>query len=369
VCCQGNRGGTGPTLRIPMRLVQSGRWSGVFLFSCYLALVGGILAEFSLNAHPRFLNQAESIDSQQAILDRRIFVLEGFPVNYTSWRSRILVPYAIKLLAKATGARFSQSYVAVRWISATLALAAFALLAARQAGGGGWFAAAAAGLFALVLFPTFLFLYETPSDFADAFFFSLLTLLALEKRRWLFGLALLVGVTNRESAIFALAVWGAIHAPAALRTGLVRELAYLGALGALSCALVLWLRWDFAIPTPAALPGNGLEAVGQPYTWQTLEWAVDYLQGFFRHPSFTSSLFYLLGYVCFFPSLLWINRGQLPPPVQRAAVAAAGIFLVSIPFGHLPELRVYIPSLVIAVFGAVVVLRRQLDPSQVQPPA
>ena len=348
-----------------MRFVQSGRWSGLLLFSCYLALVGAILAQFSLSAHPRFLNQAESIDSQQAILDRRVFVLEGVPVNYTSWRSRILVPYAIKGLAQATGTRFAQSYVAVRWISATLALAAFALLTARQAGGGGWFAAAGAGLFALVLFPTFLFLYETPSDFADAFFFSLLTLLALEKRRWLFGLVLLVGVTNRESAAFALVVWGAIHAPAALRAGLARELAFVGGLGALSGGLVLWLRWHFAVLAPA---GNGLEAVGQPYSWQTFGWVVDYLEGFFRHPNFSSSIFYLLGYVCFFPSLLWINRGQLPPPVRRAAVAAAGIFLFSVPFAHLPELRVYIPSLVIAVFGAVVLLRRQLDPGQARPP-
>jgi hypothetical protein len=352
-----------------MRLVQSGQWSGIFLFSCYLALVGGILAEFSLSAHPRFLNQAESIDSQQAILDRRVFVLEGTPVNYNSWRSRILVPYAIKTLAKMTGTRFGQSYVVVRWISATLALAAFALLAARQAGGGGWFAAAAAGLFALVLFPTFLFLYEAPSDFADAFFFSLLTLLALEKKRWLFGLVLLVGVTNRESAIFALAVWGAIHGPAALRAGEVREMAFLGSLGALSCALVLWLRWHFAVLEPASLPGVGLAAVGQPYTWQTLVWAVDYLRDFFRYPSFTSSLFYLVGYACFFPTLLWINRAQLPPPIRRAAVAAAGIFLFSIPFAHLPELRVYIPSLVIAVFSAVVLLRRKLDPGPGQPPA
>jgi hypothetical protein len=342
-----------------MRFVKTDGLAGPLLFICYLALVGGILAQFSLTAHPRFLNQAESIDSQQAILDRRVFVFEGHPVNYTSWRSRILIPYAIKGLAGATGLRFGQSYVLVRWISATLALAAFALLAARQAGGGGWCAAAGAGLFALVLFPSFLFLYETPSDFADAFFFALLVLLALEKRRGVFALVLLVGVTNRESAIFALAVWLAIYGWDRGLRGFIREMAYAAVVGVPACALVLWLRLRFAVlaEVPA---GGGLDAAGQPYTWQTGQWSLDYLQGFFRHPSFSSPIFYLLGYIVFFTGLLWLNRRQLPSPVRRASVAAAAIFLFSIPFAHLPEIRVYIPSLVIVVFAAVVLLRQQL---------
>jgi hypothetical protein len=342
-----------------MRFLKAGQLAAAFLFVCYLAVAGGILAQFSLSAHPHFLTQAESIDSQQAILDRRVFVFEGYPVNYTSWRSRVLIPFAIKALAAATGMRFGQSYLLVRWISATLMLAAFGLLAARQAGGGGWGAAAASGLLALVLFPTFLFLYETPSDFADALFFSLLVLLALEKRRWPFALVLLIGITNRESAIFALAVWLAVHFPESSRSGRIRELTYAAIVGALGCAVVLGLRLHFAVRASGGAAA-GLDSTGQPYAWSNLRSAWQYLDDFFRRPSFTSSIFYLVGYMVFFPGLLWLNRQLLPAPIRRAAVAAGVIFLFSLPFAHFPEIRVYIPSLVIAVFATVVLLWRQM---------
>jgi hypothetical protein len=104
----------------------------------------------------------------------------------------------------------------------------------------------------------------------------------------------------------------------------------------------------------------GLGATGQPYAWSNLQAAGQYLEGFFQHPGFTSPIFYLLGYLIFFPGLLWLNRRLLPAPMRRASAAAAVIFIISLPFAHFPEIRVYIPSLVIAVFATVFLLWQQL---------
>jgi len=343
-----------------MEFVNIKRFAGLALFICYIALLGGILAHFSIGTHPRFLNQEEAVASQQATLDRRPFILSGVPTNYSSWRSRIFIPYAIKGLANLTGIRFSQSYVLVRFISACLALAAFSLLAARHANGGNWYGAASAGFFALTFFPTFLYIYETPTDFSDAFFFAVLTLLALEKRRLPFALVLLVGMTNRESAIFALVVWFVIHAVGSRHAVVIREAAYCAVLGALASVLIAWLRVSFAVRPDGQLANYGLAAIAQPFTWHIWWGLSNHMSSFLLHPYFGSPIFYLLGYTVFFTALLWGGRHQLPPPVRRAAVAAAGIFIFSVPFANLPEIRVYIPSLVIVTFAAVVLLRQKI---------
>ncbi len=334
------------------RTRATARWVA---FVGLLVLLGSLLAHLSLTIHPRFLNFADSVDSQKAILERRPFVFGGESVDYVSWRSRVLVPYAIAGLSRATGLRFSQSYLAVHWLTAIAALGAFALLAARQVRRDWRFAGIAASLLTVVLLPTFLHIYEIPSDFADAGFFALLTLLALERRRGWFVLVLLIALANRESAIFSLLIWFCGHDRPLWSRASITEGVFCAIVAAVGMGLVFWLRLHFAVVTNAPVA----EAVKQPVMPSSVP--LSQLRDFLRHPYWGGALFFLFGYLVFFTAVLTAGWRELPVRFRRSALAAAVIFGLSIPFANLPELRVYIPSLVLVTLAVVALLPRSLE--------
>lgn len=320
------------------------RWSPILALVLFVALSAALLAHFSMVVHPRFITRPDAVDSQKAILDHRIFVFDGDQFEYPSWRNRVMVPLAIQSTSHLTGMSFSQSYILIRWLTACAAITAFGALLWRVLKTSVWIAAAGAAVFTLCLFPTFLHIYEIPSDFIDAASFSILVLCAFEKRRWAFASVLLVALTNRESAIFATFVWFALHAWRSDRRTFLRETAFCLVLGVAGSALVLWLRILMAVPA-----SPGLTDVLQPYTpWDlaSVHWRM--IKDFFSFPLYSTPLFFLFGYLLFLTLIAASYWRTLKPSMQRLGVVAAGIYAISLAYGNIDELRIYIPSLVIS---------------------
>lgn len=228
----------------------------------YLALLGALLAHVSMNLNPRFLNLNDSVASQQAIRDRAPASFSGRPDDIGNWRNRVLLPYAIDALSRATGMSYGRAYIVARWATATLALAAQLLLLRRVLGLAPLPALAGVTFFAVTLVPAFLHIYEIPSDFFDAAFFAVLTTLAVIRARVSFALVLGVALLNRESAIFAVVVWFALH----VATGRTfwREAVWCGLVGGVGTALVTALR----VLNASHLGATGLQTYEPVMFWQ-----------------------------------------------------------------------------------------------------
>lgn len=338
---------------VPRRLAGLAALAGAVL------LIGAALAHFSMTMHPRFLYLPEAVESQRAILERRLFVFEGQPLDYPSWRNRLAVPHAIRTLSALTGKTFSQSYVAVRWLTACAGLAAFALLVHRALRTGGWFSVAAAACFGLTLLPTFLHIYEIPSDFLDAAFFSLLILCALERRRVAFAVVLLIGLFNRESAVFATFVWFALHAWPFSRKTFARETAFCLIVGMAGTALVLWLRLANAVQ---AEPGLGV-ALQRWNPVGLMQVHLRMIREYLAHPIFGHALFFHFGYLAFLSLITATYWRRLTERWRRLGLAGLGIYLLSLFYGNIDELRIFIPSLVISMLLLTALARAEFAPA------
>lgn len=332
---------------------RENRPTSLLLLVLLIVLVGSELTNISQTRHPRFTTRSDCVDSQLAILERRPFSFDGHRVDFTSWRSRILVPHAIKLLSDHGHMTFSQAYGLVRWGTAVFALGAFALLVARTVTRDpvklGFSVLGLAG----VLTPTFLHIYEIPSDFPDVGFIALLLLFSLEKKRGPFALTLMIALFNRESALFALIFWFGLHGWPLKGRSTLTEIGFCGGLGLAGVAMTIWLRKLYEIPGDISLGGQP-EFLLQPLG--SIETLWPNLRNFMTHPHWGSPMFFLIGMLVLFTGIFWANWSRLSQPIKTIVAVAAAVFVVSIPLANLPELRVYIPSLVMAVFGVTTLL-------------
>lgn len=335
--------------------------ASLLALACLVLLVGATLALFSMNMHPRFLTMRDAVDSQRAILERRAFVFaDEPPVEYGCWRNRLMVPLAIETMTKATGLSFGQAYIVVRLLTACLAVVAFGALIHRAVWPNLWFAGAVTAVFCLMLLPTFLHIYEIPSDSLDAAFFSALLLCVLERWRAAFALVLLVALVNRESAIFATFVWFALHAWPLERSRFLRETAWCAGVGVIGTSLVVSLRVGNAVRGQEHLTAALQE--GNPFTLVDVHLRM--IRDFVSFPTYTQPLFYLFGFLLFLALMAVAYWRRLSAPARRLALAALGIYVLSICFGNIDELRIYIPSLAISVFLLAQLARDSLAASR-----
>jgi hypothetical protein len=308
-----------------------------------VALAGAVLATFSVATHPRFHNLPSSVDSQQAILEKRIFVFEGIAVDYPSWRNRIAVPAAMRALGVIPGVTPSRAYLLVRWLGACAALVSFAWLVRVATQASPWLCGLSAMALGLCLFPTFLHIYEVPSDFLDAAAISLLLGCVLQKRRVAFACIMLPALLNRESAIFAVGAWWLVHVLPFERRAFLRESVFCAALGAAGSALVIGVR------QANALPGAGTNAGVQPFVPAEMfrsHWMQ--ITDFLNQPNFSNPLFFLTGYFVFAALVAAAHWSDLPAALRRLGWCALLLYAISVPYGNLDELRINIPALVIS---------------------
>jgi hypothetical protein len=323
----------------------------------FLLLLGAAIATVSLDIDPRFINLPDSVASQRSIADRTEAVFSGEPQEVPYWRNRVLVPYAMVGLARIAHTTDSKAYLLLRWMTASLAFAAFMALVSGATGLPCWGAAAAAVLLAVSLIPTFLHIYEIPSDFLDAAFFSWLTLAALRRRHLAFALILVPALLNRESAVFSVIVWWALHAfESRTPKGFVKESAWCCVLGIFSTAFVAWVR-----------TANAVRHLGRTPTYQNLMepgyfWAVNLakLREYLSHPNFSHSYFFLPLYLVLIGLIAANEWASIPGWGRRLLFAAVAIFLVSIYSNNIDELRIFIPSLVLVTLVVAAIAQEKL---------
>ena len=328
--------------------------------ACFLVLGGAIVAHVSLTMHPRFLNLSDSIGSQKAIYDGTTASFGGRPDSIHNWRSRVMLPYALAGVSRATGMEFGRVYVLARWVTAAAALAMFMWLAKRSLALDAVAAGAPAVLLAFSLIPTFTHIYEIPSDFLDAAFFCVLTIWVLERRRGAFLGTLLVALLNRESAVFAVVAWFFVHAFGGGRKLFLRESLWCACCAALSTVAVVGLRILNAGHEAATLR-QGLQTF-EPALFLSYNLAM--LRDFLLRPHFGNPYFLLGTYLLSVTLLLWAEWGAISTRARQLTLAAGAIFLVSSISNCINELRIFIPSLVLMTLVlASVVWRRPVNGS------
>lgn len=335
------------------------KWLGRTAFAIYLVMLSAWVANLATGLNPRFQNLPESVDSQAAILERRMFVFDDQPVDYPVWRNRVIIPLAIEGIAKATSLTPARAYLLTRLVTAIIGLTAFSWLVRRHLKADGWFVALAAGLFALALGPTFLHIYDIPSDFLDAAAMCALTLFALEKKRVAFASVLFLALLNREGAIFSVLLWAALHALPLRRIDTVKHLVFCGVTGGAGTALVSGLRWWNAIPAAPA------DAAVQPI--MPMQVHAEQLWHGLTHPHSGNPFYFLIGFILLFALLLRAGWSDLNSLEKRIAGVACIVAIISGAFSNLVELRTQMAALVWFTFLSVVMAHRRLFPTSKQP--
>jgi len=332
--------------------LQTGRpWTALAVV-IFVIIAGAVLAQLSLTLHPRFLKLDDSVASQKAIFERTPAHFDGVTDDIANWRNRVIIPYWLEGLTRATHLSYHQSYVLTRWLTASLALAAFMFLVCRVLPVSVFAAAGAACWLIVSLVPCFLHIYEIPSDFLDAAFFSLLALYALQRRHLAFAVTLFIGLLNRESAIFALFLWFALYAFAGGWPRFLRECTWCGVLGVVGTALVTYLR----IVNADHAGANGLQTFAPAWFFA---YNLGVLREWIAHPNFIHPYFYFGGYLALLTCLLAGQWRNLPRPMGRVFLAAGFIFLISVMSNNLDELRSFIPSLVLTTLVIISIAVRQ----------
>jgi hypothetical protein len=322
------------------------------------AQLSGALAIFlcfiSNNLNPRFQHRAETIQQQLAILQGQPYAFDGVPTYYGAFQNRVLFPLALRgavSLGPLDSARaIGPTYLVLVLATAFGALLVFWYLLRKQAGASPKLAAAGLGLLAYECVFTFNQGWEHPSDFPDVAFTALLLWAALSHRRLsLLALTLVAGL-NRESAVFAGVLWCCLYAwtaPARLRA---RELAFGAAVSGIGFLFVVGVRWYLG-GARAVSDGNFSEIpVALTKIANDLSVAL--------HPTPASWPILLLAMLALPGVWLWWNRAQIDERHGQLLVASGVIFLISVVFGQLSELRDFLTTIVIVAYVAVAVEAR-----------
>jgi hypothetical protein len=311
----------------------------------------------SITLKPRFDSRAETIANQFALLDGEpLHIGGGPPVQMEPFRNRVLFPALLRGASRLGGLSTEDWYLFLRLGTAFGAFLAF-YGGARSLGASERVGAAASLLLAFALVPTFNHSSEHPTDFLDVAVFALAVPLVLRRRLAAVAVLGLVAAANRESAAFLGVLWAGVHAvpfgPGWAGTGRWRDLtgrsvawrdvALGAALAASSYAAVLALRVVFGGAGMADAASQTFAPLGQLQV--ALRYALD-------HPSPFSWIG--LGLAMGALPVMWLasNRRSLDGVARRLLALSGALAVPTLLFGHLDELRVFIPSLVLLLYAA-----------------
>lgn len=315
----------------------------IFSLSVILSLCLAIFTCFvSNNLNSRFQHRHETIEWQFATVEGRPMIFDGKLEGVPAFQNRVLFPSILSILINIKTLSVSQWFLFLRLFTSWVSFLVFFYLLIYAAKAGYKLAAAGAGLLAYELIFTFNQGWEHPTDFLDVTFISLFLWVALERRRLLLFLFALLAATNRESCVFAGLIWFFLYG--------ISEEFKLKPKETLYATFCSFSSYVFSLMIRYAFRGENAE-YGQSITaWTGL--AKD-IKEFITRPSPTS--WPVLFLAMFLPVLLWIygNRRFLSLQNIRLLIISLVIFCISLAFGSISELRVFIPSVIIIVFVAV----------------
>ena len=293
----------------------------------------------SANLHGRFAHRDESIQHQFAILSGAPHVFEGTKYDEPYFQARIMFPLLLAGASRIGILSTGQWYLVLRIFSAfVMLMVVYQVLLSGS--GDESVATSTLAYFSLAMIATFNFGWELSMDFLDAMFFAILIACAAKASFRLFAITAVLACFNRESAVFAGVLW--IVCFGVRRRKLAgKEIARGLALSASCYLLILWIRSWF---------------IGARAFHADEEWAILQIPRFVRGAflQFNPFVWPVLGLCMAGPLaiLIYEKRASLSPFHRRLLIACAVIAAMTLVFGKINELRIFVPSLTILAYVA-----------------
>ena len=177
------------------------------LLTCSLATA---VCFVSNNLNSRRQHRDETVAQQIALLSAAPLVFDGQPSDVPEFRNRVLFPFVMVGVVRATGLRDGEAFLLVRWLSAALCFGSLLWFAIVVAGNDVAASALAASLLALFFVVSFNHPWEHPTDFPDATAMVLGAWAAIRRRVWPAVIIAAIAAANRESAAFIGVLWIAV---------------------------------------------------------------------------------------------------------------------------------------------------------------
>jgi hypothetical protein len=323
--------------------VSKTQWATIIALSGCLAIFSSLTSAY---IHPRFLHHAEAVYNQFAILKGLPFHIDGKEVEMLpQYQSRVLFPVLLKGLTETHLMSASQFFIVLQIAVAFVGYLIFLLACTKVEGVPVKTAGIGAGFLAYAL--VFMFgssSWEQPTDFLDVAFFSAFLALALQKRRTVFALTVLLATLSHQTAAFGGVIWFFLW-------GLdERELEPKWWEAVFGGVLIIG---SYALQTAVKfLFGGAGQSVGYVINgWFTISQFVD----FFRHPTPLGWVVLLVAMVVPVILWLWSNREFVQGDVRRLVQASLCIVVLGSPIAFWPELRsVFLAPVLVATFAATV---------------
>jgi len=181
--------------------------AAVVLLACSLATA---VCFVSNNLNSRRQHRDETVAQQIALINAAPLVFDGQPSDVPEFRNRVLFPFVMVGVVRATGLRDGEAFLLVRWLSAALCFGTLLWFAIVVAGNDLAASALAASLLALFFVVSFNHPWEHPTDFPDATAMVLGAWAAIRRRVWPAVIIAAIAAANRESAAFIGVLWIAV---------------------------------------------------------------------------------------------------------------------------------------------------------------
>ncbi len=298
--------------------------------------LASVVCLVSTNLHNRREHRSESVSIELALLHRQPLVYDGEKSDLPAFRNRILVPLLMEASNKMIPGSSQEHFLAWRLVSAwVMFLVLFFALKESS-----WEKMMLGGtLLSLVCILSFGHPWEHASDFPDVAFQIGFALVTVRYRFSLLVLLACLAVFNRESAVFAGLIWvfvhGWDHGPK-YREVLRGVLLSIGVY-----ALVYLVRSWFAFTT-----GPQLQVLGFLYMGKVI-------RVFLADPHPYSWAHQLVAAIIFVAGVVSHYSRSLDKVSRRLIYAACTLFFISLVFGMLDEIRVFLPVFAIAIYAGL----------------
>ncbi len=306
-------------------------------------LAGALTIVVSSVSHflaPRYASRAFVADQQLAIFERRPFVEPGGRAgDVPEFRNRLLVPVALAAAMKVTGLPAVTAYFGVRVACAFVMFLTVGWYVSRHAPAAALLPSLA--VLALCLVISFNHPYEFPSDYLDVFFTTIFVAAARSRQRAIALVAAAVGATARESAAFSGIIWWFCAADPVMRRG-----AFAALLVAVAMAVTTGLRMIFHLPG------------GSIFNTVAIEGSVGSITRTFvtnPGPRIWVVGLAVIAILLFYWLQLARDWGGRDGALLRASAVVLAITLV---FGVIHELRIYMPVVTCVLLAGIPVTRR-----------
>ena len=294
------------------------------------------------------LYRGDMIAVQSSILHRQPFSSsDGQVMDMPEFRGRILMPVLLGASQRLAGGSPELWFSMWRLITALLLFVIVLQLAP-----GPWhWRVAGAGLIAYLLV---LCWSEHPTDFPDVAFTIGFCALALADRWYSLLLLTLLAALNRESAAFAGVIWIGVRSVPATAADRLIQFGKGATLSVAAYTTVLALRYAFSVPTE----GQWLQTFALPRLPQLV-------REFVEHPTPSGWPVLLAASAAPLFWLTWRLRHVRTRDEDGLVLAGAVVVAITLCFGLINEIRVFLPPFAILAFAAIHTGDRVAGDSQV----